>query len=153
MYTQKESSRLRQAFWTTFGQYMAPLLSAEGQKVNWVNYKTCIPNINFKMDADNTTATIAIVLSHNDIEVQQLYFEQFEQLQTLLKNTLDEKWIWQKPVFNEYGKPISRIYKELIGVNIYDKEDWPALISFFKQRILALDEFWSNARYAFESLA
>ncbi|MGN6568768.1 MAG: DUF4268 domain-containing protein [Flavipsychrobacter sp.] len=152
MYTKQESSRLKQAFWTTFGQYMAPLPSAEGLKINWVNYKTGIQNIQFKMDADIAASTISIVLTHSDKEMQQLYFEQFEQLKTLLENTLEEKWIWQKSFTNEYGKPESRIYNELKGMSIYNKEDWPALISFFKQRIVALDEFWSNARYAFESL-
>lgn len=152
MYTKQESSRLKQSFWTTFGQYMAPLRSAEGLKINWVNYKTGVPNIQFKMDADNAAATISVVLTHSNEGVRQLYFEQFEQLKTLLENTLEEKWIWQKSFTNEYGKPESRIYNELKGISIYRKDDWPALISFFKQRIVALDEFWSTARYAFESL-
>lgn len=153
MYTPQESSKLKQSFWTTFGQYMAPLPSAEGLKVNWVNYKTGTSNISFKMDADNNTATISILLSHSDEGIQQLYFEQFLQLKRILDDTLQEEWTWQAPAANEYGKPISRIYKQLTGVNIYKKEDWPALISFFKQRLLLLDEFWSNAKYAFESLA
>ncbi|MBS1689482.1 MAG: DUF4268 domain-containing protein [Bacteroidetes bacterium] len=153
MYTPQESSKLKQSFWTTFGQYMAPLPSAEGLKVNWVNYKTGISNISFKMDADNNTATISILLSHSDEGIQQLYFEQFLQLKRILDDTLQEEWTWEAPTANEYGKPISRIYKPLTGVNIYKKEDWPALISFFKQRLLLLDEFWSSAKYAFESLA
>ena len=152
MYTSQESSRLKQSFWTTFGQYMAPLPSAEGIKVNWVNYKTGIPNISFKMDADNNTATISILLSHTDEGIQQLYFEQFLQLRRILEDTLQEEWIWQMPALNEYGRPVSRIYKQLKGVNIHKKEDWPELISFFKQRLVLLDEFWSNAKYAFESL-
>lgn len=153
MYTAQESSKIKQSFWTAFGQYMSPILSAESLKINWVNYKTGIPDINFKMDADNRQATIAIILSHSDKGIQQLYFEQFEQLKKMLEHTLQEKWIWQQLTANEYGKPISRIYKVLNGVNIYKKEDWAMLISFFKQCILALDEFWSNARYAFELLA
>ena len=152
MYTSQESSRLKQSFWATFGQYMAPLSSAEGIKVNWVNYKTGISTITFKMDADNNTATISILLSHSDEGIQQLYFEQFLQLRRILEGTLQEEWTWQKPAMNEYGKPASRIYKQLADVNIHKKEDWPALISFFKQRLVLMDEFWSTAKYAFESL-
>jgi hypothetical protein len=35
-------------------------------------------------------------------------------------------------------------------VSILQKNDWPALISFFKTRIIALDEFWSSVKYDFE---
>jgi len=101
---------------------MAPLPSAEGIKVNWVNYKTGIPNISFKMDADNNTATISILLSHSDEGIQQLYFEQFLQLRRILEGTLQEEWTWQKPAMNEYGKPASRIYKQLADVNIHKKK-------------------------------
>jgi hypothetical protein len=38
------------------------------------------------------------------------------------------------------------------GVSIFNKEDWPKLISFFKPRIVALDEFWNMVKYSFESL-
>jgi hypothetical protein len=38
---------------------MKPVPSASGQPVNWINYKTGIRNIHFKMDADNTSAVIA----------------------------------------------------------------------------------------------
>lgn len=52
MYTREQISQLRQEFWTTFGQYMSPVLSAEGGKINWLNYKTGIKHLHFKMDAD-----------------------------------------------------------------------------------------------------
>jgi len=107
MYTRQQASQLRQSFWTTFGQYMSPILSAEGLRTNWINYKTGEPHLTFKMDATDKCATIAIVLAHPDLDIQQLY---------LLK------------------------------------EDWPQLIAFFKQRIIALDSFWDIAKLAFESL-
>lgn len=152
MYTRQEASRIRQEFWTTFGQYMMPIPSAEGAKVAWLNYKTGEKNIYFRMNADNKKASIGIELTHSDPEIQQLYFEQFNELKKLLHSALDEEWNWTLHTTDEYGKTISRIYTELYGVNIFKKEDWPRLISFFKPRILALDEFWSSAKYGFEAL-
>lgn len=129
---------------------MGPVLSADGLRVNWINYKTGVKHIFFKMQADNKHATIAIELSHPDIELQQLFFEQFEGYKAMLHNTLGEDWEWQLHVADDYGKIISRIYAELRPVSIFQKEDWPNLISFFKPRIIALDEFWSMAKPAFE---
>ena len=152
MYSKQEASQLRQEFWTTFGQYMNPVLSAEGEKINWINYKTGEKHIAFRMHADNKKATIAIELNHKDKDIQQIYFEQFLAFKNLFEDTINEEWIWQLHAHNEDGKIISKIFKEKTGVSIFQKQDWPELISFFKPRIIALDEFWSQVKYAFESL-
>jgi hypothetical protein len=152
LYSKDEASHLKQAFWTSFGQYIAPHLSAEGLKVNWVNYKTGLKHIYFKMQADKRTASIAIEMTHPDTGIQELFFEQFLELKNILHSHVDEEWEWQLHVRDEYGKPISRIFTRINGVSVFNKNDWPALISFFKPRIIALDEFWSDAKYAFDAL-
>jgi hypothetical protein len=45
---------------------------------------------------------------------------------------------------------VSKVYKEKKGGNILKREDWPSLISFFKLRIMKLDEFWNSVKYGFE---
>jgi hypothetical protein len=150
MYSKDQASQLKQEFWTAFGQYMGPVLSAEGLRTNWINYKTGVKNIYFRMQADNKQASISIDITHQDIELQELFFEQFLTYKTMLHSTLNEDWEWELHTTDEYGKTISRIYTELKPVSIYQKENWPQLISFFKPRIIALDEFWSDAKTAFE---
>lgn len=152
MYSRREASQLKQQFWTAFGQYMSPVPSAEGEKINWINYKTGEKHILFKMQADHKSALIAIELNHPDITVQQLVYEQFLQMKTLLHTTLEEEWNWQHLVYDDQGKLITCIYKKLADTSIYKKEDWPKLIEFFKKRIMDLDEFWSSGKYAFEVL-
>jgi len=131
---------------------LKPIPSADGEKVNWLNYRTGQKGVQFKMDADNKGAVIAIEIGHTDPEIRQLYFEQFEQMRSLFESILGEKWEWRLHETTESGKAFSSISSRLKGVNIFNKADWPALISFFKPRIVALDEFWSTARYGFESL-
>jgi hypothetical protein len=152
MYSRREASQLKQEFWTIFGKYMTPVPSAEGEKINWVNYKTGEKGIFFKMQTDSKSAFIAIELNHPDIAIQHLVYEQFLQMKNLLQTTLKEEWVWQHQVYDENKKIISRICKEMTGASVYKKEDWPKLIEFFKKRIMALDEFWSSGKYAFEIL-
>ena len=152
MYSKGEASLLRQQFWTAFGQYLSPVLSADGEKINWINYKTGEKDIYFRMNADNKRASISIELTHKDGGLQALYAEQFQQLKALLYEALGEEWAWQLHQQNEYGKTVSRIYTEIENVSIYKKEDWATLISFFKPRLVALDEFWSVAKYSFEAM-
>jgi hypothetical protein len=152
LYSKDEASQLKQAFWTIFGQYISPRLSAEGLKVNWVNYKTGIKYLYFKMEADKRLASIAIEIAHPDAGIQELFFEQFKELKILLRSALNEDWDWQLNAPGDNGKHVSRIFKQIDGVSIFNKNDWPALISFFKPRIIALDEFWSDVKYAFDAL-
>jgi hypothetical protein len=152
LYSKDEASQLKQEFWTAFGQYISPVPSADGLRVNWVNYKTGLKHVYFKMQADKRTATIAIELTHPDPGIQNLFFEQFKEFKNLLHASLGEEWEWQLYNKDEYGKTVSRIYKQLDDVSIFNKNDWPALISFFKPRMIALDEFWSDAKYGFDSL-
>jgi hypothetical protein len=152
MYSRQEAAQLKQEFWSRFGQYMAPVLSADGEKINWINYKTGEKDIYFKMEADNKEAFIAIEVTHKDLEIQQMYFEQFAELRAILESFTGEAWDWQLLLSTDHGKKVSRIYSELTGVSIFKKEDWPQLISFFKPRIQALDEFWTSVKHRFSDL-
>lgn len=152
MYSRGEASTLRQEFWTAFGKYMGPVPSAEGLKINWINYHTRIRDVYFRMDAGPASAAVAVTIEHRDAGIRELFFEQFSELKELLHHTLEEEWTWQQQVTLPDGRVISRIGKELPGVSVFNKEQWPELISFFKPRIIALDSFWENARYSFGEL-
>jgi hypothetical protein len=152
MFKREEAARLRQEFWTTFGKYMSPVPSAEGLKINWINYRTGIKDVYFRMDINNKSAQIYISIEHQDAAIREMYFQQFKQFELLLHAALEEDWEWQQDVTINNDKVSSRICKELGGVSIFNKDHWPELISFFKPRIIALDSFWENARYSFETL-
>jgi hypothetical protein len=152
VYSKAEAAQLRQAFWTTFGQYMTPVPSHDGWPVSWINYKTGLKHVYFRMQADNRRASIGIELTQPDVGVRELFFEQFEELKNLLHETLGEPWRWELHATDANGLPLSRIHTEMQPINLFNRDDWPALISFFKPRLVALDEFWSGAQYAFEGL-
>lgn len=147
MFTRQEASRIKHEFWTTFGRYMNPVPSAEGLKINWVNYHTRLKDVYFRMDAGKQSAVIAISLEHADHEMQQLYFDKFLEMKEMLYATLQEEWRWELHAKMDDGKVVSRIYNTLADVSVFNRDDWPTLISFFKPRIIALDNFWENARW------
>ena len=152
MYSKAEATALRQAFWTALGQYMAPVPSAEGETTHWINYKTGLKHVYFRMQADNRRASIAIELTHPDAGIRELFWEQFLEVKTVLHEALGEPWTWEPAAVDAQGLPLSRIYKELSPANLFSRDDWPALISFFKPRLIALDAFWTDAQWSFEAL-
>ncbi len=143
-------SQINQEFWTTLGQYLAPVLSAEGEKINWVNYKTGEKHIRFIMQTKNNLATVTIELSHKDAGLQEWYFDKFLQLKKILEKETGIEWHWQQMHTDQYGKTTNNISTGLHGLNVLNKSDWHQLISFFKANMVALDAFWCRHKFAFE---
>ena len=152
MFTREEASRIKQEFWTVFGRYMSPILSAEAIKINWVNYHTGLKDVYFRMETGQNSVAIYISMEQEDPDIQELYFGQFLELKDMLHGILREEWEWQLHVPAADGKIISRIYKQFSDISVFYENHWPDVISFFKARIIALDSFWENARYSFEGL-
>ena len=153
MYTKQDISRQKQAFWTAFGRYMKPILSADGEEISWLNYKTGNKHLGFKMEVDTRRAILSIVLDHPDASTRKTYYDRLQQLRPIFAETIEEdEWTWQPNSTDEHGRPISTIHKQLDGVNLFRNEDWPAIISFLKPRIIALDAFWSMVKYQFPNI-
>ena len=151
MYTREEASAIKERFWTSFGRYMAPILSAEGLKQNWINYKTGIPQIFFRMDATKKEASIAIEIRHKDPLLATKQYSKMQLLKPAFDEIMQEEWEWNELVENEFGQPISRIEIKQAPLNIFKETDWPGIISFLKPRIIALDAFWNENKFVFET--
>ena len=150
MYSKQAISQTRQRFWTRFGQYMRPVKGTTGETINWLNYKTGIRHIYFRMDVTTEWASVAIELQHPDPSQRRGHFDQFRLVKKLLENATGEEWDWVVEYEDENGSMISRIGSSIRNVNLARETDWPAIISFLKPRIMALDQFWSEAKDVFE---
>jgi hypothetical protein len=150
MYSRQETAYRKQSFWTSFGQYMKPVAFAGGEKNSWVNYKTGIQHIYFRMVAEKDHASVAVEFAHPSQEARLKHYEQFLQFKTLFHTLSGEAWVFEKNAQDLNGRVISRIYRELDHVNVLKETDWPQIISFLKPRIIALDSFWEEVRYGFE---
>jgi Domain of unknown function (DUF4268) len=149
MYSAEQISKLKSQFWTSFGQYMKPVPSASGGPVNWINYKTGIRHIHFKMEVDNTKAVVAIEIAHSNAAERLQYYNQFIALKKLLTTTTSFTWQWNETIATDH-KTISSISQQLDNVNLLNQADWPTIISFLKPRIIALDYFWEMVKDGFE---
>ena len=149
MYSRNEMARVKQNFWTSFGKYMLPVQPSGDEKVNWVNYKTGVKGIFFKMNADRASASLSIQMTGDRFQ-REKQFERMIQFKKEFESVVPGEWIWSKEKTDENGRSLSVIETILAGVNVYDKNDWPAIISFLKTRITGLDEFWISVRDFFE---
>lgn len=142
---------MREEFWKAFGRYVSPIPSVNGEKINWVNYKTGIRNIQFKMEAGKTEAIITIVVN-GDTKKRSKYFNLFQSFKPYFETGFEATWEWVPERAQLDGSVISCVFCSLKEVSIFTKEDWPALIAFFKRNIIALDEFWIAHKEIFQML-
>jgi Domain of unknown function (DUF4268) len=153
MYTKAEASAVKQKFWTSYGKYMQPVPSASGEKVNWINYKTGIKGIYFKMDANKDFAFISIEIFLSNKTLEHLYYQTFRNLAKQFEEVVGGGWEMKENVVTNDYKSVSIIYSKLQNVNIFKESDWPNIIGFLKKNIILLDEFWNSYKPAFELLA
>jgi hypothetical protein len=144
MFTRAEASRIKQEFWTTFGKYMSPIPSSEGIKINWINYRTGIKDLYFRMETLEDRALICISIEHSDDGIRELYFDQLLELKEMFEEVMEEEWEWRR------GE--RKVCKELRGVSVMNRDDWGEVISFFKERMIKLDRFWEEGKMGFEGL-
>ena len=152
MYTKRQASLLKQEFWTIFGQYMMPVPNANGEKINWINYKTGNRFVHVKLDVVSEMAIITIEIHLPKNGLYHLYAEQFLRQRKLLQSFAGDDWNWQTSDTPEANNSAVIINKTTTGVSIFDKACWPVLISFFKQSITGFDSFWEMAKYGFDDL-
>ena len=140
---------LTKQFWTTFGRYIAPVFSAEGEKINWINYKTAVKFIRFRLQANNNVASIAIELSNPDINIQLQQFQQLVIFKKQFQKIFGMDWEWKKMINDGHGKITCTIEVSIGDVSVMNIFQWPQIISFFKPKLISLDTFWCGYKFAF----
>jgi hypothetical protein len=81
-----------------------------------------------------------------------LFFYNFQEQKTLLKNNRGQDWKWNREQENKYGKKCARITTTLNGVNLYNKETWAETFKFFEKHLLHLNVFWLEFKDLFKDL-
>lgn len=152
MFSKEQARAIRSEFWTTLGKLMPPPSETDGRRVKWMNYKTGIKDLYFRMEADNKVARFSIDFQHSDPGMRALFFEQMEEFKLLLHNQMGFDLIWEDYYIVDGRKEISRIYIEKHGCNMFIKDNWPELFDFFKPKMIALDEFWQDVKEIFKAL-
>lgn len=152
MFTREEKKAFNQLFWTSFGKYMQKHTPRSGRKLNWINYKTGVKDLYLRMSIDNKKATFSIEFQQKDPGIRSLFFDQFQELRVVFKDSMKHEFIWERNTTNYQGNTISRVYTEIIGVNKFKKNDWHIAFEFFEKHLVPFDEFWTEFKEIFITL-
>ncbi|MFC6859768.1 DUF4268 domain-containing protein [Zunongwangia atlantica] len=134
MFSREESKKIRQEFWTSFGQEYSR---------KWILYNTKVKEIQLKFTFAQKRAIVSLDIESDDIIIQAYYFEKLESLKTILKSEYLANIVFDAAYELPEGKTISRIYIELQDkVSINNKSDWPKVKHFFAENMHQMEMFW-----------
>lgn len=135
MFSQEESKKLRQEFWTSFGKSFPR---------KWLLYDTKIKGFSFKFHFDNRTALVALDLE-DDLENRINCWEKLRSLQNILLDDFLPNAIFEEEYLLENGKEISRIHVDLDKkVSIHNKNTWRSVMEFFNEKMSLFEAFFEE---------
>lgn len=135
MYSKEETQRLKREFWVAF---------AEKYPRKWVLYDTKIKDFSFKFYVDNKKAQVLIDIEPRSNEKRIAYFEKLEALKSILEDEFVKDLVYERDYTLESGKTISRIWIELTGVGVSNRNNWDAIFLFYFEKMNALELFFQE---------
>ncbi len=133
MFSKEEARQIKKEFWINF---------AEEYPRKWLLYDTKIKDVSFKFYIDNKKAQVSLDIEPKEDEKRKIYFEKVESLKAILQEDYLPDAIFERHYFLESGKEISRIWVELTGISINNKNTWAQVFDFFYEKMTAFEMFF-----------
>ncbi|SDS28915.1 DUF4268 domain-containing protein [Christiangramia echinicola] len=135
MFSQEESKKIRQEFWTSFGKEFPH---------KWLLYNTKMKEIQLKFTFDRKVAQVSLDIVDNDAMIRTYYFEKLQSLENILKSEYLPEAILTENYELPEDKIVSRVYVELDNVSIHNKKDWPEVKTFLSTKMMQLEDFFKD---------
>jgi len=133
MFSKEESKKIRQEFWTSFGQ---------NYPHKWLLYNTKIKDVTLKFTFTTKKAQVSIDIEPSDSLLKEYYYDKLVNLKTILTSEYLENVIYDQNYNLENGKIISRVYVELSDVSIHNRNNWEETMKFLAIHMTKLETFF-----------
>jgi hypothetical protein len=133
MFSKEEAQRIKREFWVTF---------AEEHPRKWILYNTKIKDVAFKFYIDNKKAQVLLEIEPKDEKNRIIYYEKIESLKTILLEEYLPDAVFERDLYLQNGKAISRIWVEKLNVSSNNKNTWPEVFDFFNEKMDAFERFF-----------
>lgn len=134
MFSKEEAARLKKEFWTAFGKSFPR---------KWLLYDTKIKDFAFKFFVDNKKAEVSLDIEMKDELFREAYYNKIWSLEDQLENYVGD--FYKDYAFQlDNGKIIARIWVQLDGVSVFNKNTWTTVFEFFNQKMTAFEDFLSE---------
>lgn len=133
MFSKEEAQRIKREFWVAF---------AEDNSRKWMLYNTKIKDVAFKFYIDNKKAQVLLEIEPKDEKKRIIYYEKIESLKSILLEEYLPDAIFERDLYLENGKAVSRIWVEILNVSSNNRSTWPKVFDFFNDKMDAFERFF-----------
>jgi hypothetical protein len=133
MYSKEDTQRIKREFWIVF---------AEENPRKWLLYNTKIKDVAFKFYIDNKKAQVLLEIEPKDEKNRIIYYEKIKSLKTILLEEYLPDAIFERDLYLENGKAVSRIWVEKLNVSSNNKNTWQEVFEFFNEKMDAFERFF-----------
>lgn len=150
MFSKEEAKQIREEFWGRFKNYSALRRSQKKLPPNWLLTYTGVKALNLRFHIDRELAQVGIDLETRNMDRRLELYEKLEAVKKVMEEHMGEAMTWELDYKRENGKSVSRIYLQLDGVDIYNKDTWPEAFKFMYQKMMKLEAFYIEYRDYFK---
>lgn len=139
MWSKEEAKELKINFWKGFKRYCFK------HRIDrkWVLTGVKIKSVQLKFFVDEEKALVLFQIDHkSDLRRYEIY-ECFQSYRKLMAESCGDDLKWEEDYMGIDNRPLSIIYFELSGVNMYNPVDWDKIYAFFAEKMVLLEEaYW-----------
>ncbi len=142
MFSIEEAKQLREDFWEQFKGMSSGRRARKRLPGNWMLDKTGIKALNLRFHVDREVAQVGIDLETRNMDKRIELYEKLESLKKLLEEAMASPMNWELDYTRENGKSVSRIYLQMEGVDIYNRDTWTKAHQFMYDNMMKLEGFY-----------
>ena len=146
MFSKEEAKILREEFWDQFKSMSATRRARKRLPGNWMLAQTGIKALNLRFHVDREVAQVGIDLETRNMDKRIELYEKLESLKKLLEEAMESPLNWELEYIRENGKSVSRIYLQMEGVDIYNRDTWAGAHKFMYANMMKLEAFFGEYR-------
>lgn len=144
MLSKLEQQEKNKAFWGGFKNRIKKHMSANGRRINWLNYPTQVKDLYVRLYADGNYCALNFDIQCKDEGVCSIVWEQMGELKKVLNDTMGEEGEWIEEMVTKDGVSLSRIIWKRDDLNYYNTSDIPEIYKFLEQKIRSFDVFYQE---------
>ncbi len=147
MYSKEEAARIRKDFWIEFDTFTKNNINPDKK---WLTYNTGLKDLVLKFDINKERARVILAIENKNEDIRFDIFVKFKDFEMLYEEYLDNTWTWDEQYELDNGKQVCAIYKELENVNIYNRNTWEQIFTFFYTEMQNLESAFEETKLLLE---
>jgi hypothetical protein len=142
MYAKSETKNIREEFWNSFKSWSGGKRIKTGMPGKWIMNDTGIRQLKLKFHFDEKIALVGIEVDTRNLDKRIELWDKLEKTKAILTKNFDSELIWDMEYPLIGIKTVSRVYRQISNVSIYDRSTWKSVNEFFFKNMTCFEDYF-----------